>query len=338
MKIEEHIPLSRFTTFAIGGPARFFVQVKTTDELEEALKFWKEKNMPLFILGGGSNLLISDAGFPGLVIKIEIEGIEEKKIDAHTSLLIGGAGVNWDEFVAYAVDQGLHGIENLSLIPGTLGAAPVQNIGAYGVEAKDTLAWVEAIDSTTGELVTLRNSECAFAYRDSIFKKQKQYVITRVALRLSRNGALHTEYKDIKRYFDEHSEIRPTIENVRNAVIEIRTNKLPDVNKIGTAGSFFKNPIITKEHYKKLLLSWSLMPSYEVDGEHVKIPLAWVLDNVCGFRGVVRGNVGVYKNQALVLVNNGAGTSSEVRALAEEMRKSVLEKTGIEIEREVEYV
>ena len=339
MTIKESVSLAKYTTLRTGGPARFFAEVSTDDELQEALAFAKEKAVPYFILGGGSNILMSDDGFPGLVIKMNMLGMDFND-RGDTVEAIAGAGENWDAFVAKTVEQGLSGLENLSFIPGTVGAAPVQNIGAYGAEAKDTLAWVEAFDPKTEEYVTISNSECEFAYRDSIFKKpeHKHLVIMRVAFKLSKNKKPNASYKDLEVYFEEKGITEPSIQEVRNAVIEIRTRKLPSIDDFGTAGSFFKNPIIAKDLYEDLALRYPGLPSFPVSDEFVKIPLAWVLDNVCGVKGIRKGAVGVYKNQALVLVNYGGATSREVKALADELIALVKEKIGIVVSPEVEYV
>ena len=341
MNIQENVLLAPFTTFRIGGAARFFVQVKNIAELKEAVGFAKEKNAPIFVLGRGSNVLISDDGFAGLVIKNEIKGIVEE--DAVR--LIAGAGENWDNFVKFTVEEkGLYGLENLSWIPGTVGASPVQNIGAYGAEAKDTIEWVEVLNPTTLKIEKLLNADCQFGYRDSIFKhERKNNIILRVAFLLKKNAKLSVDYKDLQKYFEERKSV-PSLCGVRDAVVEIRKAKLPDTAKIGTAGSFFKNQTISKTDYQKLLEKFPTMPAFPVNEkivtgqEQVKIPTAWILDNICGFKGVRRGEVGVYENQALVLVNFGKGTAKEVKNLADEMVACVKEKTGITISPEVEFV
>ncbi len=335
MTIEENVPLAPFTTFRIGGAARFFVRAKSVEEVVEAFDFAKKNNLKIFVLGGGSNILVSDAGFDGLVIKNEIKGIAFDEDDCKVTV---GAGENWDELVAVTVEKGLYGLENLSLIPGTVGAAPVQNIGAYGSEVKDTILSVGIYDPEKGVIGVLSAEQCAFGYRDSIFKHEfKHAVITSVVFKLNKNGAVNIEYKDLKNYFVEHK-VEPTLQNVRKAVVEIRTNKLPDVKNVGTAGSFFKNAIITKEDHAKLLEKYPEIPTFPVDEKKVKVSTAWMIDKICGFKGLRRGAVGIYETQALVLVNFGGGTAAEVQSLAQEMIDSIKEKTGITIEREVEVV
>jgi UDP-N-acetylmuramate dehydrogenase len=344
MHIQENIPLKNLTTFRIGGPARFFCVATTVEELQQAITFAKKNNLAIFPLGGGSNILVSDSGFSGLVIKIEIKGIqktEEKNNAENIVEVIAGAGEDWDALVAYAVENNLHGIENLSLIPGTVGAAPVQNIGAYGMEAKDAIQNVEVVDLETGEVKNMSNAECLFSYRDSIFKKPegKKYIITRVAFNLTTTGELITSYKDIAEYI-KNNNLKPeevTLKKIRDIVIDVRTKKLPDVKHIGTAGSFFKNPVISKSEFNNLKLKYPELPGRDA-GDSIKISAAWVLDNVCGFKGYKEGNVGVYKNQALVLVNFGNATSQEIKTLAEKMIESVKEKTGITLVPEVQVI
>ncbi len=349
MKITENVLLRDLTTFRIGGLARFFVVVKNIAELQEALVFAQSKQIPIFILGGGSNILVSDNGFAGLVIKIEITGIEIIPKDATHVEMIGGAGEIWDTFVKRAVQEGLYGIENLSLIPGSVGATPVQNIGAYGCEVKDTISWVETVHCETGEIKLFTNPECHFEYRNSYFKTEegKKYSITRVAFLLTKEGIVNTQYKDITEYIKNNSVIDITLQKVRDIVIAIRTKKLPDVKKIGTAGSFFKNPVIKKELYEELLKIYPELPAFSTPpypgrglggGEFVKIPAAWLLDKVCGFKGFREGDVGVYQNQALVLVNFGNATAQEINNLADNMIACVQEKTKIILEKEVQII
>jgi UDP-N-acetylmuramate dehydrogenase len=340
MIIQENIPLKDYTTFRIGGPARYFVEISTIDELQKAVSFAKEKSLSVFILGGGSNMLVSDNGFSGVVIKISIMGKELHEQDSERVEVIAGAGEEWDAFVGYTVSENLHGLENLSLIPGNVGAAPVQNIGAYGTEVKNTISWVEVFNTETYSLEKFTNTECLFEYRDSYFKKPegKKYVITRVAFVLTRNGSLSTDYKDVRDYIAAHASTDLSLQKVRDIIIAIRIKKLPDVKLVGTAGSFFKNPIIPIAQYQILLETYPDMPRYVVNVELVKIPAAWILDNLCGFKGYRDGEVGVYQNQALVLVNFGGGTATQISKLAEKMIACVKEKTNIVLEKEVQII
>ena len=338
MNIQQNISLKEYTTFRIGGLARFFCIVKNEDELIEAISYSKKNKIPFFVLGGGSNILISDEGFQGLVIKIEIKGITYLE-DGNNVMVAVGAGENWDSFVGETVEKELYGLENLSLIPGTVGAAPVQNIGAYGGEVKDVIATVYVLDVEKDEYRDFTNVECNFSYRNSMFKENPgRYVVISVTFLLNKKGKLNTTYKDVQEYLMFKKIKDPTLKQIRNAVIDIRTRKLPDLKKYGTAGSFFKNVIISQSKAQELLKKYPEMILHAVNKEKVKIPIAWILDHVCGFRGVKKGNVGTYQNQALVLINYGNATAQEIIALAQKMVDEVYEKTGIEIEPEVEYV
>ena len=337
---QENVSLASLTTFRIGGEARFLWRAASIASLREGISFAAEKKLPFFVLGGGSNILASDGSFAGIVIRMEIRGVEFRELPHDEAEARVGAGENWDEFVAEAVKRGFCGVENLSLIPGTVGAAPVQNIGAYGVEAAQSIISVETFDPRTMKVETLMNADCRFGYRDSIFKRPegRHLIITEVTFRLRKNAKLHTDYKDIQKYFADRSISSPSVAEVRDAVIAIRTAKLPDVSKLGTAGSFFKNPIIEKSLLNELLKSFPLLPSFPVEsGEEnkAKVPAAWILDNLCGFRGYRSGSIGTYERQALVLVNFGGGTEASIMELAARMQACVREKTGIELELEV---
>ena len=339
MNIKEQVPLAPYTTFHIGGPARFFVHAPSIEEIKEALSFAKERNIPVLILGGGSNVLIDDAGFDGLVIKIELSGVELQK-NAAEVLLVAGAGENWDGVVARAVGEGLWGIENLSGIPGTMGAAPVQNIGAYGTELKDTLTWVEVLDTETKEIKKMSNAECAFGYRTSIFKKNPgRFVVLRVALTLHAQGAANLAYRDLAEAFVGIP--APGLGDIRAAVLAIRARKFPDLAHEGTAGSFFLNPTISIQKAAELAAQFPALPQYQ--GElGVKISLAWLLDNALQLKGAAVAGARLFEKQPLVIVaqNPPAGgcSSRDVVALAHKVKKEVKEKIGIEIELEVKII
>jgi UDP-N-acetylmuramate dehydrogenase len=363
MKIIEGKPLADFTTFRIGGKARFFCAVENKEDLQEAVSFAKEKSVQIFILGGGSNILVSDKGFEGLVVKVDIKGIEElekpkssapakaetlkalvPERKAHRAgnqedvFICAGAGENWDDFVGWAVSNGYGGLENLSLIPGTVGATPVQNIGAYGVEVGDLIESVEVFDIKENTFKKLSHKECSFSYRDSVFKHEKgRYVIASVLFKLKKNTTPDISYKDLVELFKNKQ--KPSIAEVRAAVIAIRTAKLPDLSKVGTAGSFFKNPVISKEKYLELKERYPELPSFAESAKggdgRVKVPLAWIIDKICGLKGKKYGKAGIHDTQALVIVNHGGATYEDVEKVAREVEKSVKEKTGIEIEREV---
>src|ERR1035437_2334029 len=396
MKIIEGKTLADFTTFRIGGKARFFCSIENKEDLQEAASFVKEKSVQIFILGGGSNILVSDKGFEGLVIKIDIRGIEVESTEADTSfgglldepsgvesenaalahntssaatqderrlfrhersdmrksapvvvggadqgLVRAGAGENWDDFVGWTVSNGYGGLENLSLIPGTVGAAPVQNIGAYGVEVGNLIESVEVFDIKENTFKKLLHKECGFSYRDSVFKHEKampagrqgRYVITSVLFKLKKDTEPDISYKDLAELFKNKQ--NPSTTEVRNAIISIRKAKLPDLSKVGTAGSFFKNPILLREKYAELKEKYPELPSFAEVADRVKIPLAWIIDKVCGLKGKKYGKAGIHDTQALVIVNYGGATCEDVEKVASEVEKSVKERIGIDIEREV---
>jgi len=329
------VPLAPLTTMAVGGNARYLVRVTTTDELAEALAFARTNDCAWTVLGGGSNVLIPDDGFDGLVIHIELRGVSYAE-DHAGARVTAKAGENWDELVASCVERGLGGVENLSGIPGSVGAAPVQNIGAYGVELADVFDWLEAYDTASDEIVTFAHEDCQFGYRDSIFKTDagRRSIITRVGLRLSASTPVHTEYKDLALYFDGQNE-EPTREQVREAVRAIRGRKFPDWHKVGTAGSFFQNPIVSKETYDALTKQYPGLPGYKMDDGRIKTSAAWLLDNVCDLRGYREGSVGLFENQPLVLVNYGGASTRDIEQFARGVAKQVKDATGIVLSREV---
>ena len=336
LTILENIVLSSYTTMRTGGPARFFVAVKTIDELKEAFAYAASQKNSTFVLGGGSNILIADHGFNGLVIKIELTGREYNEMDDHTEGIFA-AGEGWDGVVRDAVERGLWGIENLSLVPGTVGGGVVQNIGAYGVELCDTVMWVEALNSITQEIKKFPLDECEFSYRSSFFKKNPQWIVLRLCSQLSHTPAPHTDYEDVKKYFIEHSVTSPTLADIRSAVVAIRTAKLPGREQ-GTAGSFFKNPVISIAQFESVKKNYPSVKTYPVSDNEIKVSAAWLIDHVGNFRGIKRGDVGVHERQALILVNNGSGTSDEIKTLAEEIKNTIREKTNIVLEEEVVFV
>ena len=343
LKIEKNVLLARFTTFHIGGPAKFLARVKSAEDLEEAVEFAKNNKLKFLILGNGSKFLFSDDGFDGLVIKMEIKGIEFAD-EGKNVLVSAGAGENWDDLVGKTVDRGLYGLENLSLIPGSVGAAPVQNVGAYGEEARNTIEWVEVFDPAKMETKKLSREECMLGYRESIFKKPegRNLIITRVAFRLSKTGKLNSEYKDVKAYFENlpaqtGNKAELNLQNLRKAIIEIRKNKFPGSPETGTAGSFFKNVVVSKEDYGKLAAKFPGIPAFPDPGGKVSVPTGWMIENIAKMKGKRKGDAGVWDKQALILVNYGKATSSDIKKLAEEIKDSIREKTGIELEPETIY-
>ncbi len=353
--IERNVILKSVTTLKIGGKARFFCRVKTVEALRDALVFAGQNRLPFVVIGEGSNVLVSDKGFNGLVIRMEIGGVEfESQKGGAEYRAAAGAGVRWDDLVKASVEKKLFGLENLSGIPGTVGAAPVQNIGAYGAEIKDTLHSVEALDCETFKMRTFTNAECGFGYRDSFFKtpEGKKYIITRVSFLLRANGTPNISYKDLQEKITNHQspiingQQKITPHDVRRMVLEIRKRKFPDLKKFGTAGSFFKNPIVPAAEFALLKKKFPDLPGFShpsldkegVGGGLIKIPLAWILDKLCGVKGLRIGRVGLFENQPLVLVNHGNATAAEVRSLAEKIAGLVLKKTGIKIEWEVQQI
>lgn len=338
--MQKNIPLSFHTTMRVGGSARYFFEVGSREQLPFAVEFAQSKELPILVIGGGSNILVSDEGFAGVVIKMGIEGVEYKNLSETFVEVSAGAGMIWDTLVSDTVALGLRGLENLSSIPGTVGACPVQNIGAYGIQVAEYIDRVEVLNIETMEYETLSSVDCQFGYRDSIFKKDagKRYIIVGVIFILSKDAPLDITYRDVSAYFETKKITSPTQLQVRDAIVGIRAAKLPDVTELGTAGSFFKNPIISVSSHEKLMEQYPDMPGYPaLDGE-VKIPAAWIIEHVCQLKGKRFGQVGVYDNQALAVVNYGGASSTQVRKVVEEILSSVKEKTGITLELEVQIV
>lgn len=337
IKIQENIVLANHTTLHIGGVARYYVEVASREALLEAVDYAKERELPVLFLGGGSNLLISDNGFSGLVIKNSILGVEADE-ESQGILLRVGSGETLDEVVAYTVDKGWWGMENLTSIPGTVGATPVQNVGAYGVEVGDLIKGVRAVNIETKEEKFFSNTECEFGYRDSFFKTEvgKRFFITEVELYLSTEVKQNISYTDLKKIFGDDT--NPTQKEIREAIKKIRAQKFPDWTKVGTAGSFFKNPLVTKEHYERLHMEYPDLPGYDSEGGMVKISLGYVLDKVCGLKGYRDGKVGLSEAQALVLINYEDAGAEEVKHFVEKIKEKVFEKTKIKIYPEVIFV
>lgn len=333
MNIFENFPLTDLNTFGFTVQARYGVTVSNESQVLEVLETSIAKNNPILILGGGSNVVFTK-DYPGLVILNKITGIEIKEENNEEALVSAGGGVIWQNLVNFALELNLGGIENLSLIPGLVGAAPIQNIGAYGVELKDVFEYLEAIEINSGKLKVFTKEACAFGYRESIFKHQlkEQYIITKVMLKLSKHPQLKTSYGTIGNMLSTKGIEAPTIRDISNVVNEIRQSKLPDPTKLGNAGSFFKNPIIDKIDYEGLKLEFSGIPGYPKNN-HVKVPAAWLIEQ-CGWKGKRVGNVGVHDKQPLVLVNYGGGTGNDLVKLAKEIQQSVATKFGIELEPE----
>lgn len=333
LNIERNVPLASYTTFGIGGPAEYFTTIKEEDALGEAVRFAKERGLQITVLGGGSNMLVADEGVKGLVIKNEIGGIAYEEND-DTVLVTAGAGVSWDALVAETVAKGFWGIENLSGIPGTVGATPIQNVGAYGVEIADVISSVHVFNIDTEQHETLKGDTCAFTYRHSIFKTEegKCYIVIKVVYELSRTPAPKLGYKDLDARF--HG-AQPLLTEIRDAIITIRSSKFPDWHETGTAGSFFKNPIVTPRAYDALVQKYPGIPAFFTEAGMVKVPLGWILEHILNLKGVQSGNVGTYRGQALVVVNYGGATAAEIDAFANTVVQKVFDMTDIVVEREV---
>ena len=334
MSIQNNISLKPFNTFGIDASAKHFVSVSSMDALKEVLNL--KQYQKKLILGGGSNMLLTK-DFDGLVIHINLKGIEVVSKDQDVVIVKAHAGENWHQFVLWCISHDFGGIENLSLIPGNVGTAPIQNIGAYGVELKDVFESCEAIALETKALKTFSKSDCNFGYRNSVFKQEAKgkYIITSVNFKLSKqHHKLQVNYGAIASQLEAMQVTEPTIQEVSKAVISIRERKLPDPKKIGNSGSFFKNPVITKTHFKTLLENFRDIPSYPVSDNNVKVPAGWLIEKA-GFKGKRFGSYGVHKNQALVLVNYDDAKGSDILKLSKLIQKTVHRLFGISIEAEV---
>ena len=341
MVLEENVSLRPYNTFGLDVRARYFARFASADALRELLQLPQVQAADKLILGGGSNLLFTQ-DFGGVVLKNEIRGLEilSEDGDTNTALVRAGAGESWHGMVEYALDQDLSGIENLSLIPGTVGAAPLQNIGAYGAELRDTFASLEALEISTGNVRRFYANDCGFGYRESVFKNtlKNQFVVTSVTLQLHRNARSNVRYGAITDTLAELGIMgEPTAQDVSRAVVHIRRSKLPDPAQIGNAGSFFKNPEISQARFDHLKSQYPDLPGYPVPGG-VKVPAGWLIEQA-GWKGLRRGpgagTHGVHARQALVLVNHGGATGSELRALAEEIIAAVRQQFAVELHPEV---
>lgn len=345
MQIQKDVPLAPLTTLRVGGPARFFVTVSSGDEAVQAFKLARQEDLPLFIMAGGSNIVVADRGLEAVVLHPNMRGLHLTREDASTVTLRAGAGEVWDDVVAYAVAQGWWGIENLSAIPGYTGAAPIQNIGAYGQEVKDTITRVEVLDMHTGALVTFANAECGFGYRHSRFNTtdKGRYLVLSVDFTLHKQGQPNLGYKDLQTYFD--GKPTPTLQQVREAVTSIRANKLHNPEREGNVGSFFKNrvPFISDAEFDAVTARLNPILNEKLQQrlagfktafrtpEGIKIPGGFLIE-ACGLMGEVRGGMAVSDRHALVLVNKtGQATAADVLALATHVLHTVHTQTGLDL-------
>lgn len=338
MELKEFVPLAPLTTLKVGGLARYFVDVRSPTALKEAVAFAQEKRLPVFVLGGGSNVLIADDGFAGVVLHIIIPGMTWEDAGSEVYVTVG-AGVSWDSFVAEAVKRGYWGVENLSAIPGSVGASVIQNIGAYGAEVAQSVEWVETYSMKEGMVRKISVPECAFSYRSSLFKhdRGKELIVTAVCFRLRKTGTPNVAYKDLEHFFSQKKD-PPTLAEVRAAVIAIRSAKLPDISVVGTAGSFFKHPIVPAAEAAEFLAKFPDAPHFsEADGR-VKLSAGWIIDHVLQWKGMRKGAVGTWEKQALTLVNYGGATERDIRSFAREIQYRVALETNIHLEPEVVFV
>jgi UDP-N-acetylmuramate dehydrogenase len=348
-RLERGVRLDRWTTFEVGGPARFFARARTPGELAELFAWGSRRGLPVLLLGGGSNLLIADRGFDGLVVRVEI-GAGEVHHDAATGIASGGAGETWDRFVSWTVEHGLAGVECMAGIPGLVGATPVQNVGAYGQEVADTIVDVDVLDRTTGEAFTLAREACDFRYRDSAFKQgwRGRYVITRVRFALRPGGAPTIKYPELARHLRASGSASPTLAEVRAAIVALRRSKsmVRDANDENhrSAGSFFTNPIVAPEIAGEAKARWRArdpsgapMPEFP-SSEGVKLSAAWLIERSGFAKGTARGRAGISSRHCLALVNRGGASASEIVALAREVRLGVLEAFGVPLSAEPELV
>ena len=337
MEILQHFSLKNYNTFGIEAHAKQFVSVHSSIELAMILKqFSNEKK---FVLGGGSNMLLTQ-DIDALVIHLDLKGKEIVQEDADFVWVKGQAGENWHEFVLWTIENNFGGLENMSLIPGNVGTTPIQNIGAYGTEIKDTFVSCEAMKIDTQEIKTFDNKSCHFGYRESVFKNEvkDQYIITSVVFKLTkRNHKINISYGDISAELAKNSITNPTLKEVSNAVIAIRKSKLPDPKELGNSGSFFKNPIVSKKAFEAIHAKFPEMKYYDVSETEVKVPAGWLIEQA-GFKGKRFGDAGIHKNQALVLVNYGNATGQEILNVSKTIQETILATFGILIETEVNVI
>lgn len=354
MKIYENYSLLPHNTFGIDAKCWQFVEVESSQEAAEKLPFVAKSTKPVMVIGGGSNLLLTK-DFDGIIIHSAIKGITFSPLspvgcafcgdetapseDAGACLLTAGSGECFDDVVATATSLGYYGLENLSIIPGDVGASAVQNIGAYGVEIKDYLYSIEAVELATGKSVTIMNEDCDYSYRQSKFKNEwkGRYFITKVTYKLSTTFEPHLDYGGIRKALEDRGIAEPSAQDVRETIIAVRNSKLPDPKVLGNGGSFFMNPIVSRAKFEEILAQYPDMPHYYVDADREKIPAGWMIDQ-CGWKGKSLGRAAVHDKQALVLVNKGGATGTEILTLCETIRKDVFDRFGIDIHPEVNII
>jgi UDP-N-acetylmuramate dehydrogenase len=338
METRENYPLQKLNTFGIDASARYFAAFPSIENLQELLSTEKNKTLPKLILGGGSNLLFTH-DFEGLVLKNNLKGISLVKEDADHYYVKAAAGEVWHELVLHCISNGYAGIENLSLIPGNVGASPMQNIGAYGVELKDIFYELEALHIQSGKIETFSHDDCEFGYRESVFKRKLkgQHIILSVTFKLNKQPVFNTSYGAIEKELEAMGVTEKSITAISQAVCNIRSSKLPDPAKIGNAGSFFKNPEVSVSKFTELKQKYSALVAYQLENKDYKLAAGWLIEQ-CGWKGKTFGDAGVHKNQALVLVNYGKASGKEIYELSQRILDSVQEKFGVTLEREVNII
>ena len=336
LNIQSQVKLAELTTLQVGGVAEHFLKIDSEILLDDAVGYARENSLDLTVLGGGSNMLVSDTGIQGLVVHMQMKGITQTGQGSEV-LLTACAGESLDDVVAYAVEHGYWGLENLSHIPGTVGAAPVQNVGAYGVEMHEIIKTVRVYNTDARKYEMLTAEECTFGYRDSLFKKPegKKYIVTSVTFVLTTNESPQLAYRDLQERF---SSTKPSLSTIRAAVIEIRSSKFPDWKTVGTAGSFFKNPVVSQEKYQALRSEYSELPGFDMGDDKVKIPLGWILDKVLHLKGQGTDQVGTYQGQALVLINRGDACATDIQTFADGIIEKVDQELGVKVQWEVTKV
>ena len=350
MTIQENISLAPLTTFQVGGPARYFLEARSEAEVRDAVSLAAERRWPLFVLCGGSNLLVADEGWPGLVLKIALPGVEFESEGGNT-LFYAGSGENWDDLVARTVNQKCAGLECLSGIPGTAGGTPVQNVGAYGQEVSQTITRVRVLEISTGQVSELSNAACGFAYRTSIFNTSQRgkYIVLEVGYRLRQGGKPHVEYADLKTFFaDKPGGQSPTLQQVRDAVRSIRQSKamllVRGDEDCRSAGSFFKNPLVSQAEAKRVealalqRVPDAKLPRYPQEDGLVKLSAAWLVEHAGFHKGYTRGPVGISRKHALAIVNRGGALARDILALKEEIQKKVFDVWGVRLQPEPVFV
>ncbi len=334
MEIEEFVDISQHTTFRMGPTARYFAVAKNMEDLKYGCNFAKSKNLFLFILGSGSNIIFSQSDvFDAVVLKLELPGFEVAEENENDAIIKIGAGEIWDNVVKRSVEMGLWGIEAMSWIPGTAGATPIQNVGAYGTEIADVLISLEAYEVATGEMREFSREQCKFSYRDSLFKQKAKdkYIIASITIRLSKEPGVAPDYPGVKKYFEEKGISNPTLSQIRQAIIDIRNVKLPDPKEIASVGSFFKNPFIDESQYEKLKQVYPNIIAFPIEGGGYKIGAGWMLETL-GLKGQQFGKLQFYFNNALVMTNRGGATFPELESVVNDTKMKVKEAFGIELE------